>query len=67
MRRLGFLIAALILLQTLAACEGAPSDSPTDAIGERLIGSWLREYEEAGVRVRRIEVTYQRVAEGTQP
>ena len=56
MRRLGFLLLVLMLMQTLAACDGAPSDSPTGAIGERLIGSWLREYEEAGVRVRRILV-----------
>ena len=56
MRRLGFLIAALMLLQTLAACDGAPSNAPADAIGERLTGTWLREYEESGVRVRRVLV-----------
>ena len=56
MRRFGFLIAALMLLQALAACDGAPSNAPADAIGERLAGTWLREYEESGVRVRRVLV-----------
>ena len=56
MRRVGFLLVVLMLMQTLAACDGPPSDSPADAIGERLIGTWLREYEEAGVRVRRVLV-----------
>ncbi|MEO6625744.1 MAG: hypothetical protein ABIN37_13080 [Burkholderiaceae bacterium] len=45
-----------MLMQTLAACDGAPADSATDAVGQRLVGTWLREYEEAGVRVRRVLV-----------
>lgn len=56
MRRSGFVLAALMLMQSLVACDSGPSDAHTDAIGEKLIGTWLREYEESGVRVRRVLV-----------
>ncbi len=37
-----------------AACDNSPADSTTDAVQRRLAGTWLREYEEQGTRVRRI-------------
>lgn len=57
MRRLVVALpAALVLVHLLAACDGPPADSPADAIGQQLIGTWLREYDEAGVHVRRVLV-----------
>ena len=37
----------------LAACESQSSDSPDEAVRQRLVGSWLREYEQDGAQVRR--------------
>ena len=47
-----FLLLVLALL--LAACDSSPSDSPADDVKQRLLGTWLREYEEDGTHVRRI-------------
>ena len=52
MRRLWLRPALLGLL--LAACNSGPEDSPADAVQQRLIGTWLREYEEQGTHVRRV-------------
>lgn len=49
-----FPMAALVL--ALAACDSAPSDSPADATRQRLVGSWMRIYEDDGTRVRRLLV-----------
>ena len=40
----------------LGACESSPEDSPADAVQQRLVGTWLREYDEQGAHVRRILV-----------
>ena len=46
---------SVVALATLAAgCDVAPDSS--DEIRERLVGTWLRDYEENGTRVRRILV-----------
>ena len=58
--RCGLAIACL----SLAACDntvssdvlGAPTDSAQAAVEQDLQGSWLREYEERGVRARRLLV-----------
>ena len=47
-----FLFMVLALL--LAACDSSPSDSPADDVKQRLLGTWLREYDEEGTHVRRI-------------
>ena len=47
-----FLLLVLALL--LAACDSSPSDSPADDVKQRLLGTWLREYDEDGTHVRRI-------------
>jgi len=52
--RRGFLVSWLA--GPLAACSDAPSESVTDQVRERLVGTWLREYQEQGTRVRRILV-----------
>ena len=39
-----------------AACHSPPDDSPAQAVQQRLVGTWLREYEEQGVKVRRVLV-----------
>ena len=49
-------MAALVLALALAACDSAPSDSPADVTRQRLVGSWMRSYEEEGTRVRRLLV-----------
>ncbi len=40
----------------LAACDSAPDDSDTETVKQRLIGTWLREYDEQGAHVRRVLV-----------
>ena len=52
MRRRLWSIALLAALG--AGCNSAPD--PTDEIRERLVGTWLRDYEENGTRVRRVLV-----------
>ncbi len=49
-----FLIACLVA--PLAACDHPPEDSATDTVRVRLVGTWLRAYDEAGTRVRRVLV-----------
>lgn len=39
-----------------AACESPPDDSPVHDVEQRLAGTWLREYEEDGFKVRRVLV-----------
>ena len=48
---IGFLLAGL-----LQACNDAPADLPEEVVQDRLPGTWLREFEEKGVRVRRVLV-----------
>jgi hypothetical protein len=40
----------------LTACHNPPDDSSAQAVEQRLVGTWLREYEEEGVKVRRVLV-----------
>lgn len=40
----------------LPACDDAPVDSPHAEMQQRLAGTWLRDYVQDGVRVRRILV-----------
>jgi hypothetical protein len=49
-------LVATLLLPVLAACDDAPPEPAADAVRERLVGTWLREYEEGGTRVRRVLV-----------
>ncbi|RYF43773.1 MAG: hypothetical protein EOO25_02075 [Comamonadaceae bacterium] len=39
-----------------AACDNPPVDSPAQAVQQRLVGTWLREFQQDGVRVRRVLV-----------
>jgi hypothetical protein len=49
------LLCLLLVLAALAAgCDSAPDAA--DEVRERLVGSWLRDYEENGTRVRRVLV-----------
>ena len=50
-RAIGMMLAGL-----LAACDDAPGELPQDSVQDRLPGTWLREFEEKGVRVRRVLV-----------
>jgi hypothetical protein len=50
------LAGLLLLAAALAGCGDPPDDSPRHQIAERLVGTWLREYDEEGIRVRRILV-----------
>lgn len=45
-------LAWLVLAVLATGCDGAPD--PNDEIRDRLVGTWLRDYEENGTRVRRI-------------
>jgi hypothetical protein len=49
-------VAVLAAGLLACACSGPPDDSPEHRIEERLVGTWLRDYEEAGTRVRRVLV-----------
>jgi len=40
----------------LAACDSPPDDSDAETVKQRLIGTWLREYDEQGAHVRRVLV-----------
>jgi hypothetical protein len=48
--------ASLLVGFLLAACTGAPADSPVEAVQQQLVGSWLREYSQEGAQVRRLLV-----------
>ena len=43
----------------LAACDNPPDDVPGDEVRQRLVGTWLREYEDGDTRVRRVLVLAQ--------
>jgi hypothetical protein len=49
---------SLSLLALAAGCEPAPDESESET-RDRLVGTWLRDYEEQGTRVRRILVLEQ--------
>jgi hypothetical protein len=53
-RRQALVLALASLL--LAACDGPGPDSPDEAVRLRLVGSWLRDYEQDGAHVRRLLV-----------
>ena len=53
LHRLFLLLLAALLLQ---ACGGEPAEPAAEAVREQLIGTWLREYDEESVRVRRVLV-----------
>ena len=49
------LAAAIVLAGfLLVACDRPPNDSPEEAVRRRLVGRWLREYEQDGAHVRRL-------------
>jgi hypothetical protein len=48
--------AVLGLGMLLAACEPVPHDASDEAIRERLVGHWLRDYEDGTLHVRRLLV-----------
>ena len=47
---------SLLLLACSNASTDASNDSPDELVQQRLLGTWLREFEENGIRVRRILV-----------
>lgn len=48
--------AALLLVALVAACVRPPEDSRSQEVRRQLTGTWLREYQEGQVLVRRILV-----------
>jgi hypothetical protein len=55
--RLARMAAALALGAALGtACEGPPGEPLAEAVQDRLVGTWLREYREEAVTVRRVLV-----------
>lgn len=59
MQRRIALVLGLAAALGVAACDNAPVDSPLQATHQRLVGTWLREFEQEGVRVRRVLVLEQ--------
>ena len=55
MRRIARFLSVAALSGLLAGCQPSPDTAATD-IRERLVGTWLRDYEEDGTHVRRILV-----------
>lgn len=49
-------VALMLACALLAACDNPPDDGSDEAIRQRLVGSWAREYEEEGVQVQRLLV-----------
>lgn len=49
-------IVALPVAMLMGACGQPPDDSPQQQVSERLVGTWLREYQEGGTSVRRVLV-----------
>ena len=45
-----FVLSGLLL----AGCDNAPEESEADLVKERLVGTWLREYDDQGAHVRRV-------------
>ena len=56
MRQHFALLLALVAALGTAACDNAPVDSPVQQTQQRLVGTWLREFDEDGVHVRRVLV-----------
>jgi hypothetical protein len=54
MRRRVFALLVAALAVLAAGCDSAPD--PDDEIRDRLAGTWLRDYEEDGTRIRRVLV-----------
>ena len=54
MQRRHFLLC--LVTCPLVACESAPPDGQDESTRLRLVGTWLRAYDEQGVRVRRVLV-----------
>ena len=50
------LMFTLAVAAVLAACGSPPDDSPQRHIEERLVGTWLREYQDQTTTVRRVLV-----------
>ncbi|MFC5523844.1 hypothetical protein [Polaromonas jejuensis] len=59
MHKMSRLCAGLMLAGVLAACIGPPDDSRAEDVQLQLMGTWLRDYEENGIRVRRVLVLAQ--------
>ena len=55
MRYLSLAIAMLVGLG-LSACDSPPADSPQEVVQQRLVGTWLRDYQQDGAHVRRLLV-----------
>ena len=49
-------VAGVLSSLMLVACNNAPHDAPADEIQQRLVGNWLREYDQEGARIRRLLV-----------
>ena len=56
MNKMSRFCAGLMLAGALAACNGPPDDSHAKEVQLKLMGTWLRDYEENGTRVRRVLV-----------
>ena len=54
MQRRHFLIC--LVAGPLTACDSTPPDEQDESTRQRLVGTWLRDYDERGVRVRRVLV-----------
>ena len=50
------LVATALSSLMLVACNNAPYDAPAHEVQQRLVGNWLREYDQEGARIRRLLV-----------
>ena len=49
-------LMASLAASSLVACDSTPAESSTEAVQQRLVGYWLREYEQEGSKIRRLLV-----------
>jgi hypothetical protein len=49
-------VGTLVAAAFGSGCDSPPDDSAAQEVREKLVGTWLRDYEEDGIKVRRVLV-----------
>ncbi|MEO7391535.1 MAG: hypothetical protein ABIU58_05135 [Ramlibacter sp.] len=49
-------LVAILAAALASACDSPPDDASAEGTRQRLVGTWLRDYEDDGVQIRRVLV-----------